>query len=64
MNKLQKQNLIHEATQKSKCFSNDVLYILIKDNQGKYTFNVNIATALINQGFKLYLKMLNGNLIL
>lgn len=64
MNTLQKQNLMKDATCRSKYQPDRIFYIMIKDHQGAATPNTEVAKALENDGFKVYAKMKNGELIL
>lgn len=64
MNALQKQNLIKDATARSKYQPEIIFYIMIKDGQGSVIPNIDVAVALKNQGFRVYAKMKNGELVL
>ena len=64
MNTLQKNELLKRTARASILSQDAVHYVLINGNQGKWTENADLAEIYIRQGFKLYAKMRNGELIL
>lgn len=68
MNPLQMQDLLREATRKSKQKPDTVFYIMVgaeeynKDTTAEVTSREDVAIALSHQGCRLFAKMINGYL--